>query len=212
MHELTDLEQVERIKTVFRQYGWPTLIGLAGALFLAALVYFFQQRQEAILIQNASYYQKITTALQNASLSPSSAKALAEPLFYKPGKGPYAQLAALALAKQAVEQGQLTVAKDHLLWAVEHGSNPSLVAIARIRLARVLNALHAPQQALAQLNENKNRAYQPLVDEVKADILQQLGKSEQALTLYLSVQKQFAAQAMTLPHLAAKINALTPIT
>jgi predicted negative regulator of RcsB-dependent stress response len=211
MHELTDLEQVERIKTVFRQYGWPTLIGLMGALFLGALVYFFQQRQEAILIQNASYYQKITTALQkNASLS--SAKALAEPLFHKPGKGPYAQLAALALAKQAVEQGQLTVAKDHLLWAVEHGSNPSLVAIARIRLARVLNALHEPQQALAQLNENKNRAYQSLVDEVKADILLQLGKSEQALTLYLSVQKQFAAQAITLPHLAAKINALTPVT
>ncbi|WP_010597653.1 tetratricopeptide repeat protein [Rickettsiella massiliensis] len=108
MHELNDFEQVERIKARFRQYGLPVLIGLGVVLFISAIVYFFYQKQAAKLIENATYYQKITIALQSPTVTMSEVNALAEPLFQRPGKGPYAQLAALQLAKQAVDTGQLT--------------------------------------------------------------------------------------------------------
>jgi predicted negative regulator of RcsB-dependent stress response len=208
MHELSDFEQVERIKAGFRQYGIPVLIGLTLALLISAIVYFFHQKQAAKLIENATYYQKITTALQSSTMTLSEVNALAEPLFQRPGKGPYAQLAALQLAKQAVNTGQLTVAKDRLSWAMEHGANPQLAAIARVRLARVLCALHAPQEALLPLNNNKNKAYQALVDETKGDVFTQLGKPAQARASYLSAQKQFMAQAINSPTLAVKMNAL----
>lgn len=208
MHELNDFEQIERIKARFRQYGLPVLIGLAFVLFISAIVYFFYQKQAARLIEHATDYQKITTALQSPTVTVSELNALAEPLFDRPGKGPYAQLAALQLAKQAVDTGQWTVAKDHLSWATEHGANPQLAAIARVRLARVLCALHAPQEALLALNNNKNKAYQALVDETKGDVFIQLGKPEQARESYLSAQKQFMAQAMSSPTLAIKMNAL----
>lgn len=203
MHELTDFEPIERIKAGFRQYGIPLLLTLAFVLLISAIAYFFYQKQAARFIENATDYQKVTTALQSPMATLSEVSTLAKPLFQRSGSGPYAQLAALQLAKQAVNAGQLTVAKDRLSWAVEHAANPQLTAI-----ARVLCALHAPQEALLLLNNNKNKAYQALVDETKGDVFTQLGQSEQARANYLSAQKQFMAQAIVSPTLAVKMNAL----
>ncbi len=120
---------------------------------------------------------------------------------------PYASLAALQLAKLAVNQNNLTEAADKLIWIIDHGHDQALQSIARLRLARILLTQNQAKQALNILSKNEDNAYTPIFLEEKGDILNNLGRSKQALQNYLAAEKAFG-NIIEQPLLEMKINNL----
>jgi predicted negative regulator of RcsB-dependent stress response len=98
---------------------------------------------------------------------------------------PYATLAALAMAKLRVEDGELEAAQTQLQWAVDNAGADYLRTIARLRLARVKLALGDPDGAEAEL-----AAAGPAADteavfvELRGDILSARGDLDGAAAAY----------------------------
>jgi len=97
---------------------------------------------------------------------------------------PYAVLAALAVAKVAVESSDLVSARAHLQWVIDRSDQAELQDLARARLARVLIAEGQPSQALAMLTSVTAVGFEGIYGEVMGDAHAALGNVEQAREAY----------------------------
>ena len=182
-------------------------MGIVFAIIASIGWHYWQQKQENNLISASINYQN----LLDASITQKSATSIriANTLLQNYSRTPYASLAALQLAKQAVNQNKLTDAERQLTWVVLHGQSGTLRAVARTRLARVLLAEGQPERALKLLDENDNTFYRPLILAEKGDIYSYLGLPSKALQNYIAAEKLFAKSAIDQPLLSMKINNLT---
>jgi len=86
-------------------------------------------------------------------------------------KTPYATLAALALAKQKLEQGELEAVHAQLQWALDKAGSDAFRQLIRLRLARVMVAEGNLDGAGALLAQSPpDSAFAPLSTELKGDI------------------------------------------
>lgn len=208
MNERVELEQVERVKKWCRDYGVGISMGIILAIVVTVGWRYWQQTQENNLIMASIEYNNLLGAIMDQSKQ-ATAESIASDLFQNYPKTPYASLAALQLARQAVYQNKLAEAEKQLAWVLQYTKNSTLRAVARIRLARVLLAENKPEYALKVLDKNDNAVYQPLVLEEKGDIVWYLGHRTEALQNYLAAKKLFSDNAFEQPLLAMKISALT---
>ena len=102
------------------------------------------------------------------------------------GGTPYAIHGAFALAKFAVEAGDLARAGEALRWVVAHGDDPALAHIARLRLAQVLLADDAAAQAISVLQVNDRAGFAARYHELSGDAHLQAGDKTAARTAYES--------------------------
>ena len=207
MNELVELEQAERIKKWCRDYGVGIIMGIIFAIVATVGWRYWQQTQEENLLTASMSYENLLGGLADKN-KVAIVDTTAKTLLQKYPQTPYASLAALQLAKQAVYQNQLTEAESHLAWVIQHGRSATLRAVARVRLARVLLAEDQPVRALTVLDENDNTAYQPLILEEKGDVFLRLGHASAALQNYLAAKKLFSDSSLDQPLLAMKINNL----
>lgn len=97
---------------------------------------------------------------------------------------PYSDLAALVLAKQRTEAGELPAARARLEWVLEHSAQVELQEIARLRLARIYLQEGNTQQALSMLAALTNNAFSAAVEELKGDVYVVMGNRAAARTAY----------------------------
>jgi predicted negative regulator of RcsB-dependent stress response len=84
---------------------------------------------------------------------------------------PYAPLAALALAKTKLAQGELVAARTQLQWALEHTDSDVIRDTVRLRLARVMVAENDLDGAAALISQDRpESAFSPLYGELRGDI------------------------------------------
>jgi len=206
VNELAELEQAERIKGWCREYGIGIMLGVIFAIVASIGWHYWQQTRENNAVNAAMEYESFVASIQKNNLT--TVEAVAKRLLQNYPKTPYASLAALQLAKQAVSQNNLSEAENKLIWVIQHGKSESLRAVARTRLARVLLAENQAERALKMLDENDNAAFQPLIFEEKGDIFQHLGNLSSALQNYLAAEKLFSESAIDQPLLSMKISNL----
>ena len=131
----SDEEQVEALKKWWQENGKSAMagvvIGLGGVLGWQA----WTQHQTTTAEQASAQYQQLSMTI-NTGATESAAKQ-AELLISKQGKSAYAQFAALSMARQHLEQGDIAAAQSQLAWAIENSSEPAIKQIARLRLARI---------------------------------------------------------------------------
>ena len=109
----------------------------------------------------------------------------AEQLKSEFGSTTYAQFAALHLAALAVNEGKLPDAEAQLRWVLGKADKGSDIAqVAQLRLARVLAASGATDQALAILAEAEPGAYGASYAAAKGDILLAAGRNDEARDAY----------------------------
>src|SRR5690606_12215816 len=99
-------------------------------------------------------------------------------------KSMYAHSAAFFLAKIAVQDNKLDVAADELKWVLSAKPDAATEQLARLRLARVLTAQQAYDDALAQLSPEPAAAYAAEYAEARGDILKLQGDLDAARTAY----------------------------
>jgi predicted negative regulator of RcsB-dependent stress response len=121
----------------------------------------------------------------------------------------YASLAALVLARQAVEQGELDAARVQLQWALDHADSVEIGHTARIRLIRVLIDQAMYDEAASRLDAvQEPGAYAHRYSELRGDLEAARGQPAAAAQAYRQALDQLPAGAPNLVVLTAKYESV----
>nr|WP_178117794.1 tetratricopeptide repeat protein [Pseudomonas sp. R5(2019)] len=111
------------------------------------------------------------------------------------GGSAYAQYAGLFVAKVAVDTGKLADAAAELKTILDKPADATLGEIARQRLARVMAAQNKAEEALKLLEGDADKAFQASREELKGDLLVQLGRSDEAYAAYKNAKAALSDDA-----------------
>lgn len=164
---LTEQEQIQQLKNWIKQYGLTVLGGVLIALLITTGWHYWQSYRNRILSHASVVYDEMLTL--RAQNNTEGASVQAKKLLRNFAKTPYAQMAALMLAREAVLKKNYPEAANQLNWVLGHSSERSIKEIARIRLARVLINQKKPSDALDLLKKLDDKSFIGLVDEVRGD-------------------------------------------
>lgn len=178
----TEEEQIEAIKEWWRENGRAVIIGIV--LGVGGIIGWrgWQSHQEAQAINASAIYQDALAAIEAGE--PDTARSNAQQLIDDYPGTSYAQFAAMLLAKQAVEDGDLDVAEKQLRWAIDNSSDPSLTHTARLRLLQVLLASDKPDAVLAMIDQTGFDRFTAQYEELRGDALLAQGEPDAARNAY----------------------------
>ncbi|WGL62383.1 tetratricopeptide repeat protein [Pseudomonas sp. CW003PS] len=193
----TEDEQIAQIKDWWDRNGKPLLAG--GVLALVA-VFGWQgwQKYQDNQAQGASVlYQQLLEAALDPAGKPDAAKVaeLAGKLDSEFGGTHYEQYGSLFVAKVAVEANRLDDAASALQRVLDKPADATLGELARQRLARVLAAQDKADDALKLLDAKVEDAFLASREELKGDLLVQLGRSDDAHAAYQKAKDALAEDA-----------------
>ena len=193
----TEEEQIAQIKDWWQRNGKPLLTG--GVLALA-LVFGWKgwQEYQSTQAQSASLiYQQLLETSLTADGKPDIAKVaeLAGKLKSEYAGTHYAQYASLFVAKVAVESGKLDDAGAELKALTEKPVDATVAELARQRLARVLAAQGKVEDGLKLLDGEVGKAWLASREELKGDLLVQLGRTDDAHAAYQKAKEALADDA-----------------
>lgn len=187
---LSEEEQLEVLKRWWKDYGRTIII----AVLVVVVGYFGfttwqdQKRQAA---EKASVMYEELLKLVNVEPGKTISDAdkatvthLVGQLKEANSKSMYAHSAAFFLAKLAVEDNKLDAAVSELKWVLSAKPDAATEQLARLRLARVLTAQKAYDEALAQLTPEPAAAFVADYAEARGDIFKLQGDLNAARTSF----------------------------
>lgn len=176
----TEEQQAEAIKRFFRENGVALIagavIGLGGLYGWKA---YNQAQIETAETASDAYTEFLKQASQEGEISDASKQFLAD---YKESN--YAVLAAFVASRKAVDNKDLTAAKEQLNWVLANTEHADLKAIATTRIARIESSQDNHDAALGLLNTQFPEAFKSQVEELKGDILLAKGDTDSARAAY----------------------------
>ncbi|MEE9421917.1 MAG: tetratricopeptide repeat protein [Gammaproteobacteria bacterium] len=190
----TEEEQVEALKKWWKQNGTSVVSGLliGLAVLLGGKAWFgYQERTKA----NASnLYAQMMNALEQDR--DEEARNHANAIISGYSNTGYAPLTALALARIAVNSGELEAAQAQLQWAIDHSDSDAVKHMAQQRLVRVMISLEdysAAQQLLGASGEQG--AYHYRYAALRGDLAKAQGQLAEAALAYKEALDQMPEQA-----------------
>ena len=184
MAELTtDDEKVEAIKKWWKENGTAVIAGIGIGLVAVFGWRAWVNHQEQVG-QNASLaFEQLLMAASSGQHE--SAEKQADTLADEHAGTPYAALADLALAKVRVEQDDLAGAAEALRSAIAKAPDPSLATLAAFRLARVLIASDALDEAMTVIElHDDDGAFSADFAGLRGDIALAKGETADARAAY----------------------------
>lgn len=182
VYDLEEQEQLEEIKTWWKQYGnlVTTAITVVALAVAAWQGWNWWQRNQAA--QASAVYIGLEQAIgmQDAKKTRELAGTLIEKY---PGTA-YAALGALLSARAQVEFGDVKTAHAQLQWVAEQGKDEVVRDLARLRLATLLLDEKSYDEALKQLAAPSQTALSARFAELKGDVLAAQGKKNDAAASY----------------------------
>lgn len=178
----SEREQLDAVKKWWKENGKAVIIG--AVLGLGTLIG-WQQWQASVKAARESAsleYDVLLAELEKHNYQ--GVKDRGANILNKFDGTPYASLAALALAKVHVEEGDSTAARAYLQQVIDKGDDPQLKHVARLRLARLMLSEDQAQQALDLVKGVDAGGFASSYDELKGDIYAALGNVAEARSAY----------------------------
>jgi predicted negative regulator of RcsB-dependent stress response len=204
----SEKEQVEALRKWWKENGSSVITGvlLGLAVLLGGKAWFSYQETRALSASNV--YAQMMAAMQQQQEEP--VRKFANQLISEFSGSGYAPLAALVLARLAVEQGELPAAQAQLQWALDRADAPQLEHTARMRLIRVLLDQSRLEEAEQQLNGVAEAgSYTYLYTELRGDLALLKGDAAQAASAYQQALDGMPAQAPNAALLNAKYESVS---
>jgi predicted negative regulator of RcsB-dependent stress response len=193
----TEDEHLADLKDWWSRNGKPLV---TGGLLALVIVFGWQafHKYQNNQAQGASIlYQQLLETTLTPDGKPDAARVadLAGKLNAEFGGSAYAQYGSLFVAKVAVDSGKLDDAVSQLKAIADKPANPALGEIARQRLAQVLGAQNKADEALKLLEGDADKAFLATREELKGDLLVQLGRTEEANAAYQKAKAALSDEA-----------------
>jgi predicted negative regulator of RcsB-dependent stress response len=207
----TEEEQLEALKRWWAEHGRSTLIAIVVALGVGFGWQGWQARRGAEAEAASMAYQGLLAALgdREGAAAAESAREQAVRLKSDYPDSAYAAFAALHLARLAMAGGALEDAEAELRWVLaQTGRDDDVHRVARLRLARVLAARGAGEEALQMLAADGDNPYAAAYALARGDVLLAAGREAEARGAYREAQA--LAETAAPPGLAQKIEYLNP--
>lgn len=202
----TEEQQLEAIKDWWKQNANMIIGGVAIGIS-AIFGWQYYQDQTIVSQSNASIiYQQVMNNSQN-TVSLNEQQTRVNQLQADYANTPYASLAALLLAKQHMAAAEFVKAQQQLEWVVSHTKQDEIHYLAQIRLAKLFFTLQQPDKALEILNNDFPSSFQPMVFELKGDVLLTQGNKPAAQQAY---QQALMVSDSPSPLLMSKIDEAAP--
>ena len=186
-YDFEEQERIAELKAWWEDNRWIVL-GAVVAAFVAFAAYrgwvYWNARQAE---DAAAMYKPVAeaTKAKDAKKIPEAAQALIDK---HPGSY-YASEAALVIAKNAFEAGNLEEARKRLEWVMANGVEEHR-GVARMRLAAILLEQKKYDEALKDLDAGKDDAFIPLAADLRGDIMLAQGRVDEARAAYkLAIDK-----------------------
>lgn len=203
---MTEDEQLEAIKKWWKRYGNLVTV-LISLVLLSIAGYRYMQWHQAKLTQQASItYENMMNSFSNHNIK--SVRSYANELISGYEHTVYADAAHMTLAKIYISKEKLDKARDELE-VVANGSNaPALKQVAKIRIARIMAASKDYTNALNELSSIDDKAYLPVINELKGDIYSLTGHFKEAMNAYRMALDEDKVNGMGNLYLEMKTNEL----
>jgi len=203
----SEKEQIETLKKWWKENGSSLITGalLGLSLLFGGKAWVNWKDTQA---QNASnVYTHMQSALKQNDIE--TARSQANDLISNHTGSGYAPLAALILARLAIQDGEIAAAQGQLEWALEHARTPQFEHIARSRLVRVLIDQKEYAQAEAVLADIADVGqYRYIYTELHGDLAFAKGETERAAVAYRDALATLPAQAPNAAYLRVKYENL----
>lgn len=203
---LDEHEQGERVRQWLRDNGSAIIGGIALGLALIFGWQWYERSQQEQRVTAAIQYQALADAIERKDAD--TVQSLAGSLQAEYAGTPYAQMAALALADQQLERGELDAAAATLEQARTGMDDPAMAALASLRLARIRLAQGNAEQALALAQGVAVPAWAGLASELEGDALVALDRSDEAQSAYREALQALDTGAPTRSIIEMKLTAV----
>lgn len=200
----TEEEQVEAIKNWWKQNGSSLLLGVALAVALVLGWQAWQRYQTNKATEASINYQNLVEAVLVLRSTPedsaqsATASHLAQTLKSDFSDSGYAAMAALLMARVAVDAGDLEAALTELDWVRQNADQEELKQLALLRSARVKLAQGDAEAARALLDAADQRHYVAVFNELRGDVYAALGQPAEARAAYDEALKTADRQAQSI--------------
>jgi len=206
-YDLEEQEQIDALKTWWRQYGNLVIAVVVGVALAVSGVFGWRTYQASQAAQASGIYGELRKAAGERDVK--KVRDLAGAILEQFPGSAYAPLAAFVSAKAHFESGDVKTARAQLEWVIEKARDPEYQSIARLRLANVLIDEKDYAGALKVLEAKPEPSFEWRFAETRGDIYSAEGKRSEARSAYLSaVQKTGARDAASRELLQLKLDAL----
>jgi predicted negative regulator of RcsB-dependent stress response len=203
---LTEEEQIQQLKTWLKQYGPTILLGILIAFMTMTGWRYWQNYHNKTLLHASSIYEEMLTLRAQNNIS--GAMIQAQKILNHYQRTPYANMAALLIARDAVLKKDYPEAGRQLQWVISHSNNPSLRQTARIRAARILINQQNPNAALNLLKKLDDPNFSGLVNETRGDAWLVKKDVSAARNAYQLALQELPNAEVTRPILVMKYGSL----
>ena len=186
--DLEEQEQVDEFKALWKKYGAYITWGAIAFFVLYGLFQGWGYYQTKQSLGASELYQSIVV-LDEKNTKDILQKS--QKLMDDYSGTPYAGRAAILFAKASYLEGNKDKAKEKLDWATSHAKESATESIALIQLGQILVEEKKYEDALKRVNDVDNEGYLGLSNDLKGDILNAMGKKEEAKKAYQEALKRF---------------------
>jgi predicted negative regulator of RcsB-dependent stress response len=173
--DLEEQEQVDELKALWKKYGNYITRGVIAFFVLYGLYQGWGYYQTKQSLAASELYQSIVVLEEKNT----------KDIMQKAGR------AAILFAKASYAEGLKDKAKEKLEWASSHAKESATESIALIQLGQILVEEKKYEDALKKANDVDNEGYLGLSNDLKGDILNAMGKKEEAKKAYQEALKRF---------------------
>lgn len=201
---VSDKEQIEMLKKWWRENGRFLLGSIFAVLIISAGWRYWQSTKIADTSQASLVYEQLLSHEANHDFTAVDLDVV--DLQSNHSHTPYAALASMIAAQNAVNANHMDIALQKLNWVIHNAKNKDFKQIAKMRLARVLLGMKKYDDALVALNEIDIKAYLPLVQEIKGDVLLAKGDEKGAKIAYQNALRTLRPSSPNRALLEIKAN------
>jgi predicted negative regulator of RcsB-dependent stress response len=204
--DLQEQEQVEAFKAWWKDNGQWLLLALALVLGGFAATKGWQYYKGKQANEAATLFAELNKQVN--SNDPKRINDAAAAVIDKFGSSAYAPRAALLAAQVNIQSKDVVHAKTQLQWVIDHASESALKDVARLKLVSLLLDEKSYAEALALLDAPHPDSFNGLYADLKGDVLNAQGKTEEARTAYQQAFEKTDAKSPYHNLIQMKLDAL----
>lgn len=205
--DLEEQEKLDELKAWWNRWGNIILTGATVVLLAIAGYNGWNWYQRSQAAEAAAKYELVQQGAEERDTK--KVRDAAGEIIERHGRTLYAPLAAMVSAKVHFEAGDLKTARSQLEWVMANAKDADLQSLARLRLANVLVDEKAYDEALKVIGDKMGKAFMPIADGLRGDILALQGRKGDARAAFKSaLDKADAKDSSLRERLQLKLDAL----